>query len=920
MNRLSDIKATLRKNLDDNAACRELIEFIVVCFDADDTTFRWVTENFANEISTGYLRVFQSDELKQWHFGKAKNAFRNLIRGQIYASLDGDNFTGKDGGRHIIDVFEQNNYDCVFHQFQGDWGDGTCGRVSLNRDDYVTFGYDSDFLPRQWDELDAILSVLVHRRSRKYVCYRGKSIAKKSHPFKRFLNENQIELVTVEIDPKLDPLAQEHTGVAVGQHDNSYVQDDARLKYSSVFNHLSSFFKNTSDQSLRARYAAELVETQRLMSDYIEASVLVNWFLEAVRADNLVVSDNDIVLVSCIKNEAALELWQEYYRELGVTKFLLIDDFSENPIGSRTGNDTWVWRPKTGKFRYSKAFWLEILLKNFCVGSWAVCVDSDEYLDLPRHYPNSAKSSPLRELVSYATEAKVDHFCGFLLDLTPDRAAFEAISNHDIISREQFSRYQFRPSRNHSLFLTHNTVKWSYGDKSAEWAYRIDVRYRLNRAFDSLRKFPVLFVRENIHLNQGFHDLILDGQKRSAKDMLRHDLLPIRHFKLFNTQYDAIAPTNRPSNAYHDDTKVNLDRLRKNITTSLKQACISPFTFAYWGYSLIPTPASPLLRLAVSNVRSSADYSYRSIIERTTHIDVHISDCDTVFKDGALHARSLQAAVIWTCETTPFSVVVSMSDNSAELRVESESERANESLKDVKGEKNQPSFKTVIGLGKNCQVKRAILQKIWFDRKGTIENFDVNSDFFKKGEVGTHLFDWTWTRTPIKTLIHIFENNFDGVFRRQDLKITTLAHGRSEVTNSLNGLSFPHHFSRDSAGQVSESVLSSSFKDVASKIDYLASKTKNIIAQADSKILFVVYADATVSEMKSLIDVIKRKFPNLRFSILWVCNTSPTDYSDLPEEVLRLTVVADLEYPGDVLGWLKTFEGIKLEFGTTTTI
>lgn len=670
MNRLSDLQSTLRKNLDDNSQESDLVEFIVVCFDKDETTFNWVTNNFPHEIATEYLRVYRSDLLTEWHFGRAKNAFKDLIRGRIYASLDGDNFTGKHGGRHIIDVFEENDYECVFHQFQGKWGDGTCGRISLTRDDYITFGYDDNFLPRQWDELDALLSPLVNNQPRKYICYREKSITKISHPFKRYLSENNIALEVVELDSKSDPLVQEKSEVAVGQHDNNYVEDDLRLKYSSIFNHLTSFFKNTKEEFLRNRYSEELVETQRQMIEGIETAILMKWFLIPQVGIPAILAQ-DIVLVSCTKNEADLASWQNHYRDLGVTKFLLIDDFSDVPVASVIDhNDTWVWRPKCGKFRYSKAFWLELLLQNFCVGNWAVCVDSDEYLDVPNFPLNHRKDKPLSKLVAYATEENLYYFCGFLVDLAPKSSAYETIARGELLAQKEFTRYQFRPQQKFGKFTNHNTVKWSYGD-SAHWAYRLDLRFRLNRAFDSLRKFPILFVEKNIHLNQGFHDLIIQGQKRSAKDMRRNDLLPILHFKLFNTQIDAISPGNRPSNAYHAETKVNLDRLRGGINRTLRQACASPYNFEYLSYNLIPVPSVQSIRLQVVDYNKETAPRFRDVVNRQCSIPVVLFSGEPEFRHGAIYAESLDAAARWVSINTPFSSPLYRNDVTIELSTSS---------------------------------------------------------------------------------------------------------------------------------------------------------------------------------------------------------------------------------------------------------
>jgi len=517
MNRLSDIQATLRKNLEDNIEDRHRIEFIVVCFDKNDDTANWVNDNFQEELGFGYLRFIKSNRLGNWHFGKAKNCFRDYINGKIYASLDGDNFTGPGGGRHIIDVFEENNFDCVFHQFQGEWGDGTCGRISMTAEDYRNIGYDDDFLPRQWDELDALLSILVQRPSHRYVCYRGKSIAQKSQPFARFFSENKTKIQTIELDPSLDPLMRASTRVAVGQNNNNYVQDDDRLKYSSIFNHLTSFFKNTDNDVLRNRYVAELVDVQRIMADRLDIVLLLNWFLFPTRSHEPKPSKGDIVLTACIRNESHLDEWIDHYRALGVTYFLLVDDGSSEPIAERVSSkDVWVWTPKCGRFRFSKAFWLELLLRRYACGLWAITADSDEYLDLPLDTDPSHTITPLRKFTDRAANKNIRYFAGLLLDLVPGPESLPDIRAGKVLPRSAFNRYQLRPSGAPNAYKQNNTVKWSYGEY-ADLAYRIDIRYRLNRSFDSLRKFPLFLMGSDIHLNQGFHDLIIGGEKRKYK-------------------------------------------------------------------------------------------------------------------------------------------------------------------------------------------------------------------------------------------------------------------------------------------------------------------------------------------------------------------------------------------------------------------
>ncbi|MFO7032354.1 hypothetical protein B9T07_21050 [Limnospira fusiformis CCALA 023] len=393
MNRFEDIKATLPKNLEDNRGSIGRVEFILVCFDSDDLVEKWVKNNFNNDIESGFLCFYRSSELDIWHFGRAKNSFKNIINGRIYASLDGDNYTGFKGGEHIINVFQTHEYNCIFHQFQGDWGDGTCGRVSFKMEDYIEIGYDNDLLPRQWDELDAMLSIMVKHPERKYVCYQGKSIIDKSFPFRRFVTENALSPVVVEINEKLNPLHGRIQCQSLGLHKTNYVDEDAKLKYSNIFNHLSSFFKNTYSENLRNQYVLELQDIQRTMIEVIEPIILEKWTLRRQDNNGLVkINENDMILLSCVKDEPDLKDWYNYYKDLGVTKFFMVDDYSAHPVKHDLEyDDVYIWHPIVGRFRYAKVFWLEILLSCYCRGNWCITVDSDEYISLPDFPDNPEK-------------------------------------------------------------------------------------------------------------------------------------------------------------------------------------------------------------------------------------------------------------------------------------------------------------------------------------------------------------------------------------------------------------------------------------------------------------------------------------------------------------------------------------------------
>lgn len=675
MNRLNDIKATLEQNLADNKIDENAVEFIVASFDSDDATTAWITSNFKNELESGYLRYYHLKTLSSWHFGRAKNSFRNLMSGKIYASLDGDNYTGFRGGRHIIDVFEENDFNCIFHQFQGDWGDGTCGRVSMNAEDYINIGYDSNFLPRQWDELDAMLSILNRQRDRAYICYKGKSIFAKSRPFNRYFADHGFTPTIRELDVNKDPLSSEITRevAAEGKHDSNYVQDDPKLKHSSIFNHLSSYIKNTDSAELKIGYINEIVEEQRAMAKDIDGATLLSLFLMPQNQAPLDIKPEDIILACCIKNEKKLEDWHEHYRSLGVTKFLLIDDHSEFPVASVLAFDhVHVWTPKCGQFRYSKAFWLEILLLTYGVGKWCLTVDSDEYLSLPQlltlQNDTTEYVSPLRKLLSSDSEKKKDYYCGILLDMAPRASAFKEMQTgfgHKL-HRLEFDRFQYRPRSSAPAYHGHRTVKWSYGNLS-EWAYAIDIRFRVNGSIDSMRKFPLLKFNKGMHLNQGFHDLIINGEKRSPKELGRTDLFPVLHFKLYASQFDSDDESTRPTEHYHQDTAKNLAKLRKNISTSLRQAAITPFSYTFLDFWTLPLPNRSSIEIHTKDIKESTASNATSLVNRDHPIPLVLRDSKPEYKGGVIYAKSLAAAISWIAQKTPYKRIGSVSGLSATL-------------------------------------------------------------------------------------------------------------------------------------------------------------------------------------------------------------------------------------------------------------
>jgi len=156
-NRLHQIRQTLRKNLDDNSLHADRIEFILVDFDSSDGLREWVIENFLPELTSYYLKYYYTKELPLWHASVAKNTAHWCASKDILVNLDCDNFTGINGGDYVMKTVAQHGDQCVIHQFSGIYGDGSFGRIAVQRKyfDWIG-GYDESFDPMGHQDYDLI--------------------------------------------------------------------------------------------------------------------------------------------------------------------------------------------------------------------------------------------------------------------------------------------------------------------------------------------------------------------------------------------------------------------------------------------------------------------------------------------------------------------------------------------------------------------------------------------------------------------------------------------------------------------------------------------------------------------------------------------------------------------------------------------
>lgn len=160
MNRLHQLKETLRKNIENST---DKSEFILVDYNSNDGLQDYIYSNFKEELSSGKLKYYYTDKIKYWHASICKNSTHMRACGKYIVNLDCDNFIGKNGDDIIINTFLQNGDDIIISQTNNIMSSGNGGRISITKDNFINLGgYDESFYPMGYQDYDLI------ERAKKY--------------------------------------------------------------------------------------------------------------------------------------------------------------------------------------------------------------------------------------------------------------------------------------------------------------------------------------------------------------------------------------------------------------------------------------------------------------------------------------------------------------------------------------------------------------------------------------------------------------------------------------------------------------------------------------------------------------------------------------------------------------------------------
>ncbi len=151
--------------------------------------------------------------------------------------------------------------------------------------------------------------------------------------------------------------------------------------------------------------------------------------LRSVKNTTSAIKPGDILLMSVVRNEKIrLPYFLSYYRKLGITHFLFVDNNSDDGTGEYlvAQPDVSVWRTSASYKRSTFGIdWSNYLLRKYALGHWVLTVDPDEFFIYP-----FCDTRPLQALTNWLDDTGVRSFGTMLIDMYPN-GPIEDTSYHE---------------------------------------------------------------------------------------------------------------------------------------------------------------------------------------------------------------------------------------------------------------------------------------------------------------------------------------------------------------------------------------------------------------------------------------------------------------------------------------------------------
>lgn len=130
------------------------------------------------------------------------------------------------------------------------------------------------------------------------------------------------------------------------------------------------------------------------------------------------IAPDDVILISTLRNERVrLPYFLRYYRRLGVSHFLIVDNGSDDGSGAYLADqpDVSLWQTQASYKRSRFGMdWVNGLLDRYANGHWALTVDVDEFLIYPY-----CDTRTLPALTDWLGASSIRSFGAMLVDMYP---------------------------------------------------------------------------------------------------------------------------------------------------------------------------------------------------------------------------------------------------------------------------------------------------------------------------------------------------------------------------------------------------------------------------------------------------------------------------------------------------------------------
>lgn len=292
----------------------------------------------------------------------------------------------------------------------------------------------------------------------------------------------------------------------------------------------------------------------RLRRKYLRLRALRARFdLRHVQKPQWAVGREDVILFSTFRNEAErLDAFLAHYRDLGVARFVMIDnDSSDNGQAIlRDQPDVSIWQ--TSKSYKNARFgmdWVNYLASRYAAGHWILCVDPDEHLVYP-HY----ETRDIKALTAWLESRGRRSMGAPLIDLYPD-------AQGQMLFDPYGYRYEVNPRFGNI---------WMQGGPRAR---RYFAQYP--QKAPALNKIPLVKWRSHYVFNSSTHNLLprgLNATYHAEGAMLSGALL---HYKF--TQNFAAKAAEELTRRQHYAQSIEYERYAQNPEAALAYEGSQPY-------------------------------------------------------------------------------------------------------------------------------------------------------------------------------------------------------------------------------------------------------------------------------------------------------------------------------------------------------